>query len=356
MFENTHRLWVIHISNNKHAAERAQEESFICIGWTRIGDLSRYASPQELRAAYEKAFPHKSAASVGASYMQVYRFAHEMEIGDPVVYPIKGSRDILIGKITGGYEWSQDENLTELHYNNVRRVEWLKRVPRVHFSQAALNSFGSFTTVATADDHLDEVRAVLAGREAPAVSTAVAEVEDDDQAAESEDDAEKAADEVEQRTRDYLIRSWSRSKQDFEDVVAEVFRALGYTAHVTRGTRDLGVDIIAHADPFGVVGPVLKIECKSGTSTIGGPDVKKLRGVLNGGEKGVLVALGGFTTDAMHTDLNSGNLTLIDADRFLELFLQSYDRLCVTVSRCGRSTWWRPSSQDERDPHTDAFA
>lgn len=331
MFENAQRLWVIHISNQKQAAERAQEEGFICIGWTRIGDLSRYTSPEELRAAYERAFPDKSAASVGASYMQVYRFAHEMEIGDPVVYPIKGSRDVLIGKIAGDYEWSQDEELVELHSNNVRRVEWVKRLPRVKFSQAALNSFGSFTTVATANDHLDEVRAVLAGRPAQSAMKAADRAPDVDEAAESEDDAEKAAEEVEQRTRDYLIRSWSRSKQEFEDVVAEVFRALGYTAHVTRGSRDLGVDVIAHADPLGVIGPILKIECKSGTSTIGGPDVKKLRGVLNAGEKGVLVALGGFTTDAMHTELNDANLTLIDADRFLELFLESYDRLSAAM-------------------------
>lgn len=49
--------------------------------------------------------------------------------------------------------------------------------------------------------------------------------------------------------------------------------------------------------------------------------------MLNPGEKGILISLGGFSVDAKHTEQNDANLILIDADRFVELFLQSYDRL-----------------------------
>jgi len=330
--DNADRLWVVHISNNKRLAARAQREGFMCIGWTRLGDLTPYDTPEKLKAAYEKAFPNKSAASVRSSYMQVYRFAHEMEIGEPVVYPIKASSDILIGRIAGHYEWSDDPELREGDYRNVRKVEWLERVPRVRFSQGALRSFGSFSSVSTADDHLDEVRDVLAGRAAAEDRAAAPpEPSSEGEEDESEDDAEMAAEEVVQRTKDYLLRRWTRTKQEFEEVVAAVFRALGYTANTTRSARDLGVDVIAHTDPLGVTGPILKIECKSGTGSIGAPDVKKLRGVLNPGEKGVMVALGGFSNDAMHTEQNDANLILIDADRFVDLFLSSYDRLSAEM-------------------------
>lgn len=331
MFEDAQRLWVVHISNNRHLAERAQAEGFICIGWSRIGDLSPYKSREELKEAFETAFPQRSAASVRSSYGQVFNFAHEMQFGEPVVYPIKGSRDILIGRITGPYQWSGDPELREGDYGNVRKVDWLERVPRVRFSQGALRSFGSFSSVSTADDHLDEVRAVLADSATPGELVSVAPPESLGETEESEDDAVSAAEEVIQATKDYLIRSWSRTAQEFEEVVAAVFRAHGYTANVTRGSRDLGVDVVAHADPIGVSGPSLKIECKSGTSKIGSPDVKKLRGVLNSGEKGVVVALGGFANDAMHTEQNDANLIQIDADRFVELFLSSYDRLSADM-------------------------
>ncbi|MGP1273485.1 MAG: restriction endonuclease [Phycisphaerales bacterium] len=328
MFESAERLWVVHISNHKRIAQRAQAEGFVCIGWTRIGNLSPYDTPEKLKAAYEAAFPGKSAASVRSSYGQVYRFAHEMQVGDPVVYPIKASRDVLIGRIAGDYSWSADSDLREHDYCNVRPVEWISKVPRVRFSQAALRSFGSFSSVSTADDHLDEVRAVLRGQLAqhePAAKPV--ELSQDAEAEQSEDDAAFAADEVVQATKDYLIRRWIRTAQDFEEVVAGVFRALGYTAVTQQGTRDLGVDVIAHMDPLGVTPPLLKIQAKSGTSTIGAPAVKQLRGVLNPGEKGVLISLGGFSSDAKHTEQNDANLILIDADRFVDLFLSSYANL-----------------------------
>ena len=330
MFDNHNRLWIIHIGNNAKLAERARNEGFMCIGWTKIGDLSPYDTREKMKAAYEAAYPTKSAAHVRSSYGQTYNFAHEMKAGEPVVYPIKGGRDVMIGRIAGDYEKSGDSELIEGDYCNIRKVEWLKRVPRLAFSQSALNSFGGFSSVATADDHLEEVRAVLAGKsvaqsdakpKAATVSMADAETQ------ESEAEAQNAAEQVTQTTKDYLLRRWSRTAQDFEEVTAAVFRAMSYTAHVQQGTGDMGVDVIAHKDPLGVESTILKIQCKSGTSTSGGPEINKLRGTLNPGEKGVFISLGGFTKDAQHTERNDANLILIDAERFVELFLSSYDKL-----------------------------
>ena len=96
-----------------------------------------------MKAAYRKGYPEASDPQIRSSYGQVFRFAHEMQIGDPIVYPIKGSRDILIGEIAGPYRWADnDRKLVENDYYNVRKVKWLKRVPRIVFSQDALHSFG----------------------------------------------------------------------------------------------------------------------------------------------------------------------------------------------------------------------
>lgn len=331
MHELSDRLWVVHISNDLEIAARAQAEGFICIGWTRIGDLGPYDSPEELKEAYKRAFPHKSAASVRSSYMQVFRFAHEIQIGDPVVYPIKSSQYVMIGRIAGNYEWSDDPELRERDYCNLRRVEWLAKVPRLRYSQQALRSFGSFSSVSRADDHLEEVMEILRAEHEPNARPPETHARPEEEAEESENDAVDAAEEVIQATKDYLMRHWSRTSQQFEQVVGAVFRALGYTATVQQGTRDLGVDVIAHADPLGVTLPILKIQAKSGTSTIGAPAVKQLRGALNIGEKGVLVALGGFSADAKHTEQNDANLILIDGDRFVELFLSCYDNLSPEI-------------------------
>ncbi|MGH7242569.1 MAG: restriction endonuclease [Phycisphaerales bacterium] len=347
MFENASRLWVVHISNNAKLAARAQREGFICIGWTRMGDLSRYDTRDKMRAAMEKTWPDWGKGTVRASYGQLFRFGHEMQVGDPVVYPVKGSREIMIGRVSGPYRWaSDDKELLANDYCNMRPVEWLQTVPRIAFSDAALHSFGSFSSVSTSDEHLDEVIAVLSGKSGgaamPNVTGKVApskakygsdlpggpvdEDETDDATPPTSDHINLAERAVEE-TKDYLLRQWSRTGADFEEVVAAVFRAMGYTATAQAGTHDLGVDVVAHPDPLGVQPPLLKIQCKSGTSTVGAPAVKQLRGLLNGPEKGVLVSLGGFSNDAKHVQQNDADLILIDSERFVDLFLSHYDRL-----------------------------
>jgi restriction system protein len=328
MFEKKSRLWVVHISNDETCARRAQDEGFICIGWTRIGNLAAYDARDKMKAAYRKSFPDARDGSIRSSYGQVYRFAHEMEIGDPVIYPIKGSRDILIGEVAGPYRWADDDRqLVESDYCNVRKVTWIKRVPRLSFSQDALHSFGGFSSVASSDDYLEDVIAVLkADKSAPAAEkfdTKTIVTAEDIPGEENVNLAERAIEE----TEDYLLRQWSRTAQKFEEVVASVFRAMGYTSHTQSGTHDLGVDVIAHPDPLGVEPPLLKIQAKSGTSRIGSKEVKELRGLLNQGEKGVLVALGGFSNDARHVQQNDADLVLIDGPRFVELFLEFYDRI-----------------------------
>ena len=329
MFENKSRLWVVHISNDEQSARRAQDDGFICIGWTKIGNLAPHDTRDKMKAAYRKGFPDATDAAIRSSYGQVFRFAHEMEVGDPVVYPIKGSRDILIGEIAGPYRWADDDaQLVAADYCNVRKVKWIKRVPRIAFSQDALHSFGSYSSVTSSDDYLEEVLAVLKGdKVAPLTSdTATAKSTEASEPAPAEQGINLAERAVEE-TQDYLLRQWSRTGQRFEAVVAAVFRAMNYTAHVQAGSHDLGVDVIAHPDPLGVQPPLLKIQAKSGTGKIGAREVKELRGLLNQGEKGVLVSLGGFSNDAKHVQQNDADLVLIDGERFVELFLEFYDRL-----------------------------
>lgn len=331
LFENKSVLWVVHISNDEAIAKRAQAEAFICIGWTRIGDLSDFDTRDKMKAAYRKAFPKASDASLRASYGQVYRFAHEMQVGDPVVYPIKGSRDILLGEIAGPYSWVVDDSqLVNNDYCNVRKVVWHKRVPRITFTQDALHSFGGFSSVATANDYLEEVTAAIKSEKpspaiaAPLINPTISETE-------GVEPKVDLADQVVEETKDYLLRQWSRTKQQFEPVVAALLRAMGYATEVQQGTHDLGVDVIAHTDPLGVHPPLLKVQAKSGTGRTGAKEVKELRGLLNQGEKGVIVALGGFTNDARHVQQNDADLVLIDGDRFVELFLEFYDRLDAEI-------------------------
>src|SRR3954452_23422992 len=60
---------------------------------------------------------------------------------------------------------------------------------------------------------------------------------------------------------------------------------------VTVATGDGGVDVIASRDPLSIEPPIIKVQCKRTTSTIGSPAVQQLGGALahGGSELGLFV-------------------------------------------------------------------
>src|ERR1051326_3296224 len=96
MFEKASHLWVLHISNHEETARRAQLEGFVCIGWTKMGDLSKLPTRDAVKAAMRRAYPNWGVATINSAHGQPFRFAHEMKVRDPLVYPVKGSREIMI--------------------------------------------------------------------------------------------------------------------------------------------------------------------------------------------------------------------------------------------------------------------
>jgi restriction system protein len=328
-FEDAETLWVVHIGNNNRIALRALDEDFVCIGWTAMGDLSEYDTRDKMRSAMERTFPDWKRAKIRSSYGQPYRFAHEMEVGDPIVYPVKPNSEIAIGRIDGPYRWAEDDqDLAENDYCNVRPVEWLKKVPRTVFSQAALHSFGSFMSVSTSDDYLEEVQEVLVRDVDQLLEEESTDTRED--GLQEDSSAPDLYDTATQETEDYLLKEWQSTGHQFERVVAAVFESIGYTAKVTQKSHDHGIDVVAHPDPLGMESPFIKIEVKSGSSSVNEGTVNQLRGTLNRGEEGVVVSLGGFTSDAEAVARGSNNLTLIGPKRFVEIFLDHYDALDPT--------------------------
>ncbi len=328
MFDGKDTLWVVHIGKDDRIPLRARDGGFVCIGWTDVGDLSQYRTREAMKAAMAKTYPGWKPQKVSSCYGQVFRFAHEMQIGDPLVFPIKQTREIAIGRIKSDHRFvPPGDELHELDYANVRDVEWLRIVPRTAFSKAALHSFGSFSSVSTSNDFLEEVVAVIKGQSATPTDEKRPVIGADTGADEDEEDAVDLFETATQETEDYLLRAWHRSGAAFEHVVAAVLEAIGYTATVTSASRDHGVDVIAHPDPLGLEHPFVKVQAKSGTSTIGEPDVSQLIGSLFENEKGIFVSLGGFTSDARAKARHSAKVSLIDAKQFVSLFLDHYEKL-----------------------------
>jgi restriction system protein len=122
------------------------------------------------------------------------------------------------------------------------------------------------------------------------------------------------------------------SPYDLQNLVAGLLRGMGYhVAWVSPPGKDRGLDILAFRDPLGTTAPRIKVQVKREQAKT---DVKGLRAfmsLLNPGDIGVFVTLGGFTSDAASEARNSETrrITLIDQSDLFDLWVENYDKIPV---------------------------
>lgn len=118
---------------------------------------------------------------------------------------------------------------------------------------------------------------------------------------------------------------------EFQDLVAALLGAMGYhVAWVSPPGKDGGVDIVAYTDPLGAEGPRIKVQVKRrADSKTAVDDLRSFMAVLSGGDVGIYVSTGGFTSDATAEARNqeSRRITLIDLERLFDIWVQHYDQL-----------------------------
>lgn len=308
-------MWGIHAGRTGDAHTLFLKHDCIALGWHRLGDLAKLPANREaFKTEVAAKFPEKKAGAIPIDAGQLFRFIHEAKVGDLVVYPSKTDRHVHIGRIKGQYEYSRKD---EESYPHRRRVEWLKDVPRTHFSQGALHEIGSAMSFFAVRTYADEFRAALEGKPlSPPIAqdtTVVAVAED-----------------IEEQTRDYILKKLAQELKggSFEDFVAHLLQAMGYkTRQPKRGKgADGGVDIIAHRDELGFEPPIIKVQVKSKEGSSGDPEVSALYGKCDKDEYALFVTLGDFSNQADNFARNKPNLRLISGDDLVSLILQHYEK------------------------------
>jgi restriction system protein len=317
-------VWGIH---NDALTTELVDGGFVSIGWEKIGDISKIGPDREaLKLAQKTAYPETKPGAIPVQAGTLYRFAFGIEIGDVIVAPYRPDSTINIGVVTGPYQYLPDAPL----HPHRRPVQWKKLgIARAVFSQPALNEIGSAITLFSVKKHVAEFLAVInsAGDLTEVDQSAV------EQAPASE--AEEPVDEprvsrVDRYTRDFVLEQLkfpNLQHHEFEQFTAAVLRSLGYQARVTQYSQDGGVDVIAHRDPLGIEPPIIKVQCKHTTATIGGPQVHQLVGTLGANELGVFVTLGTYSNDAVHIERGEQRLRLLNGEALVDLFLANYAAL-----------------------------
>lgn len=303
------KIWGIHTQNDNLFLNK----DLIAIGWRDFGDLSKVeANRDAFKTHYIEAYPDAKKGQIANGAGMLYRFIHEVQIGDYVVFPSKTDRKINIGTVEGDYFFEDNDG----EYVQRRKVKWLKHIPRLSFSQGALYEVGSAMSFFSVKNYADEFLSALEKDFKKTISSD--DVEDESVGA--------TADDIVESTKDFILKELSRKLKgyDLEAFVADLLRAMGYRTIVSPQGGDSGIDITAYKDELP---PRILVQVKSQDSDIKETTIQSLKGAMREGDYGLFVTLSNYTKNAQKYLNSTPIIRGINGTELVDLILKYYEDL-----------------------------
>lgn len=295
------------------------ENKLVAIGWEQIGNLSNYKSKEQLFAAIQKTWPNAVLGKQRNILSILFRFTNIINLGETVITYDPSKREYHLGEVTSDYIY--DEKLNP-EWPNIRKVKWNHKIDRDVLSVSTKNSLGSTLTLFRAPDNIiDEIREILSGTKKKA------DVEDENIELEEED----IYSDIQIRAQEFIKDKVSKLDWDeMQKLVAGLLRAMGYKTRISPKGADLGKDIVASPDGFGLEQPRIVVEVKHRNQTIGSQEIRSFAGGRHKDDKGLYVSTGGFSKDAKYeAERAQIPITLLDLDDLVKEIINHYSTMDI---------------------------
>jgi restriction system protein len=329
--------WVIRSGRAGERDQWALEHGFSGGGWREVPDLTGCTAREQVAKIIEVAIPTASDARLSNHTGQLWALRSRIQPGDLLVMPLKTTKQIALGRVTGGYRYRGDE--PDPAKRHVVTVAWQRvDLPRTAVKQDLLFTLGSAMSIFAPTKHnaVDRLEQLLSsgtdpGHAALVTSTTRTSATIPEATTQSDVDEPELAADIEQVALDQITH---RVAEEFAGhalatLVTAILTAEGFSCSQAPPGPDGGIDITAGRGPLGLDSPRLLAQVKSGAQ-IGSPVVTQLHGVMttHGAEQGLLVAWGGLSKPARDALKNQRlRVRVWEATDVVDALLRNYDRL-----------------------------
>jgi MoxR-like ATPase len=167
------RVWLIRAGREGQQEQLALDESVALIGWSELGEVNPSLTREDLKRMIRERTGETRSHSLSSQAGQIYRFIHEVDVGDLVVLPlITRPGHVAIGRIVGSYQYRDDGPFASSDGRNTRNAEWVERaLPYERFDPDLRDRFGLQGTVReiNVEDAAARINEVLNGADASAI-------------------------------------------------------------------------------------------------------------------------------------------------------------------------------------------
>ncbi|MFA1739360.1 restriction endonuclease [Lysinibacillus fusiformis] len=306
------KWWMVRAGDNNELIPIWLRQQIVSIGWPDLDNPKHVTTKEQLLEKADLVYAEEKPQTRSSWVSQVWRFSHDIEIGDRIISYSKEKREYIVGSVVEDYFYD-DSN--ENPYPNSLKVKWeTNKITRDSLSQAAKNSLGSVLTVFRVDQWGSEIEKLLNN---PITTIASDDLEENDETIIIEDLKSKAHLMIEDKVD--KLDPWQ-----MQDLVAGLLQAMKYNVKISPKGPDGGVDILAYKDAFGFEQPIIKVQVKHRKSTTGSPEVQQLLGANPLKANCIFVSTGGFTSQAITVAKQNG-VKLIDLEELVQLIIEWYE-------------------------------
>lgn len=155
-------FWVIRAGQKGAAHKSFMEGGVIALADPGLGNLSALErNRRAFYAAYKDRHPDVDRVAVSGIGGKFFRFIHEMQIGDYVLYPciLDNDRSIYFGVVAGSYSYNRS---VDRWFPHRREVLWKCSIPKRRLSENAKRELGAARTFFRLIKHAHEIHELRA--------------------------------------------------------------------------------------------------------------------------------------------------------------------------------------------------
>lgn len=284
--------------------------SYIGIGWFDENPVNwNLLNKDFLKEKYRDKFPDDANMRVNQNVGQIFRFVNEIKVGDIVISPYMDNK-LLIGKIESELYFKDDSTSP---YPWRKSVKWNNdKIDRHTLSVPLQNTLRSSLTCFNVNS-ADEILGLIGLTNNKEITNELPKNEP---------------------ISNYeLIRKrfLELDATEFEYLVSFLLRTLGFEPTQEIGkVGDGGIDFEGILDVSGVASINLQVQVKRyDKGVIGEKEIRNFRGALKKDYQGCFITLSNFNKKAKEsaTDKDREQIQLIDGSRFIEIFIEQYDKI-----------------------------
>lgn len=125
------KIWLLKAAGTLEDEEIILKNNVITIGWAEFPNLSYVKNEEQVKKLMLEKYPGMQEVRGCAWAGEICSFITKIKKGDLVAVPLKSKNEVIIGRVTGNYEYKQLSNFI----SHIRKVRWLKTLSKAIFEE-----------------------------------------------------------------------------------------------------------------------------------------------------------------------------------------------------------------------------